>query len=345
MAQPMSPIVLTMGEPGGISGEITLKSWHLHRQELEPFFVIDDIDRLSRLATDMGWPIKLEKLTALEDTATIFQNSLPVMQIEEAVSGNAGDLIEGNSKAVCSAIDWASELVQSGKCVAMVTNPIHKESLYRSGFSFPGHTEYLAHLADITHEPIMMLASPNLRVVTVTRHVALQSAITKLTAELIVETARTTANALIRDFGISHPRLAISGLNPHAGEGGHMGREEIEVIEPAIRQLKLENLDVFGPRSADTLFHPAARRQYDAAICMYHDQALIPIKTLDFDQAVNVTLGLPFIRTSPDHGTAIEIAGTGQADESSLVAAIKMAGKMAHAREFAVSPFGQDGTV
>ena len=211
----------------------------------------------------------------------------------------------------------------------MVTNPIHKLNLSRSGFSYPGHTEYLAALAGIESQPIMMLANSELRVIPVTRHMGIIDAVNTLSSELIVETALITALALKDYFDIPDPRLVIAGLNPHAGEGGVMGKEEIEIIEPAIAEIKKRGYRVSGPHPADTMFHHRAREKYDAALCMYHDQALIPIKTIDFDGAVNVTLGLPFVRTSPDHGTALDIAGTGQAREDSLVAALKLAAKMA----------------
>ncbi|WP_035683583.1 4-hydroxythreonine-4-phosphate dehydrogenase PdxA, partial [Azospirillum brasilense] len=215
---------------------------------------------------------------------------------------------------------------------AVVTNPIQKSALYAAGFRHPGHTEYLAHLAGLTEEPVMMLAAQDLRVVPVTIHVSVRDAVPLVTRQAILHAGRVTAAALTRDFGIARPRLAVAALNPHAGEGGAMGREEIDVIAPAVADLRAEGIDAVGPKPADTLFHAAARRGYDAALCMYHDQALIPLKTIDFDTGVNITLGLPFVRTSPDHGTALDIAGTGKAGASSLIAALTTAEAMAARR-------------
>ncbi|MEK9678101.1 MAG: 4-hydroxythreonine-4-phosphate dehydrogenase PdxA [Rhodospirillaceae bacterium] len=333
MTASLLPTALTMGEPGGISGEITLKTWLYHRHELAPFCVIDDIDRLKRLAKQLAWSVKPEAIASPEDTAAAYLKGVPVLQIDEPIIGDVGHLDPANGPGVRRSIDQAVEFVASGRCGALVTNPIHKENLYKTGFKFPGHTEYLGHLAGDKFTPIMMLVSDRLRVVTVTRHVGLRQAIEELTTELIVETAEVTVESLKMDFGIPEPRLAVSGLNPHAGEGGHMGREEIEIITPAIEALKAGGHNVIGPLPGDTMFHATARERYDVALCMYHDQALIPIKTLDFDSAVNVTLGLPFIRTSPDHGTALEIAGTGMASETSLVASLRLAGHMALARQ------------
>jgi 4-hydroxythreonine-4-phosphate dehydrogenase len=223
-------------------------------------------------------------------------------------------------------------LVQSGDAAAVVTGPIHKQTMYQGGFRFAGHTEYLAHLAGIATPPVMMLACSELKVVPVMVHVSLVESIRRLTTAIVVEKAAITAAALRRDFGIAHPRLAVAGLNPHAGEGGDMGGEEARIIRPAIDALRAKDIDAFGPLSPDTMFSARARARYDAAICMYHDQALIPIKTIDFEGAVNLTLGLPFVRTSPDHGTALDIAGTGRANEASLVAALRMADAMARQR-------------
>jgi len=234
-----------------------------------------------------------------------------------------------NGAAVLSSIERAVALVQAGECTALVTNPIQKSALYEAGFGYPGHTEYLAALADMESEPVMMLAGGGLRVVPVTIHLPLRDAIETLSTEMIVQCGRVTAAGLKADFGIDQPRLALAALNPHAGEGGSLGMEEIEIIAPAAAILAREGYSVIGPLPADTLFHAAARSRYDAVLCMYHDQALIPLKTVDFDTGVNITLGLPFVRTSPDHGTALDIAGTGKADPSSLIAAMKTAVEMA----------------
>jgi 4-hydroxythreonine-4-phosphate dehydrogenase len=239
-----------------------------------------------------------------------------------------------NAHAVVESIVRATRLTMAGETSGVVTNPISKATLYSAGFEYPGHTEYLASLTE-TKLPVMMLACPQLRVVPITIHVSLQKAIVALTRAVIVETCRVTHAALRRDFGIDHPRLAIAGLNPHAGEQGTMGDDEARVIIPAMEELRAEGIDVSGPWPSDTMFTARARPQYDVAMCMYHDQALIPIKTLDMDGGVNVTLGLPIIRTSPDHGTAFGIAGTGTADPSSLIAAIDLAASLAERKDAA----------
>ena len=332
MTSPARPAAVTMGDPAGIGGEITLKAWLNRRRELAPFFVLDDPDRLARLAARIKLDVKVVAIGAPSEAERIFERALPVLPVALSSETEPGRLNPENGPAVEASIKRAVTLTMEGNAGAVVTNPIHKLGLAKTGFRYPGHTEFLAALAGITSEPVMMLAADVLRVVAVTRHVSVRHALTLVTSELIAETAHITDLALKRDFGIKRPRLAIAALNPHAGEGGLMGREEIDIIEPTLSKLRSQGLDVSGPHPADTLFHPAARNKYDAALCMYHDQALIPIKTIAFDSAVNVTLGLPFIRTSPDHGTALDIAGTGRADESSLVAAIKMAGAMARSR-------------
>jgi 4-hydroxythreonine-4-phosphate dehydrogenase len=233
---------------------------------------------------------------------------------------------------VIRSIDMAVADVQAGRAAAVVTNPINKEVLYRAGFRHPGHTEYLAELAGDGSVSVMMLASSQLRVVPVTIHLALRCAIAQLSSAAIVHAGRVTQAALRRDFGVAAPVIAVAGLNPHAGEAGALGREDLDLVAPAIAELRAAGVDARGPLAADTMFHAAARRGYDAALCMYHDQALIPIKTLDFDGAVNITLGLPFVRTSPDHGTAFDIAGSGQARPDSLIAALKLAAEMAARR-------------
>ncbi|MBT7957466.1 MAG: 4-hydroxythreonine-4-phosphate dehydrogenase PdxA [Rhodospirillaceae bacterium] len=326
------PTVLTMGEPGGISGEVSLKAWHAAHHILQPYFVIDSAERLKKLSVSLNLNIDIVEISTPHEALTLFKKALPVLPIELADQVIPGELNSKNAPAVISAIEQAVELVQSGEAGAIVTNPIHKKALYQIGFSQPGHTEFLAALAGIETEPVMMLTSERLRVIPVTRHVGVQAALKLLTPELIVETALIADAALRQDFGLAQPRLAIAALNPHAGEGGAMGEEEKTLIEPAIKELQSQGISVTGPHPPDTLFHEQARKLYDVALCMYHDQALIPIKTLDFDSAVNVTLGLPFIRTSPDHGTALDIAGTGQANEQSLVAALKLAGELAQNR-------------
>lgn len=317
----MPPLAVTMGDPNGIGGEITMKAWQA--KNTPPFFMIDDAARLQALAASLNWDIPMAEIASPAETAEVFSTALPILH----------QPLADHAAAVIGSIRQAVELVCSGQASAVVTNPIHKKSLYDAGFSFPGHTEFLADLAGIDTPPVMMLASPQLRVVPVTVHVSIAEALAQLTTGVIVTLSRITAQSLRQDFSLQNPRLAIAGLNPHAGEGGGMGEEEQTVIAPALKQLREEGINATGPHPPDTLFHAAARENYDAAICMYHDQALIPIKTLDFDGAVNITLGLPFVRTSPDHGTAFDIAGTGKASERSLLAALAMAADMASRRQ------------
>ncbi len=328
------PLALTMGEPAGVGGEITLKAWAArHEAAVPPFVVLDDPDRLSALAAKLGMAVPVRAVADPGDAVALFDQALPVLPVRLGHPVVAGTPDPVNGAAVIDSIDRAVALVQAGQAAAVVTNPIQKSSLYAAGFRHPGHTEYLAHLAGLTEEPIMMLAAADLRVVPVTIHVSVRDAVDLLTTDAIIHAGRVTAAALARDFGIERPRLAVAGLNPHAGEGGAMGREEIDVIAPAIAVLRADGIDVSGPRPPDTMFHAAARRGYDAALCMYHDQALIPVKTVDFDSGVNITLGLPFVRTSPDHGTALDIAGTGTANATSLIAALKTAEEMARNRQ------------
>ncbi|OHC83951.1 MAG: 4-hydroxythreonine-4-phosphate dehydrogenase PdxA [Rhodospirillales bacterium RIFCSPLOWO2_12_FULL_67_15] len=318
-----------MGEPAGIGGEIALKAWFARaRDRLPPFFVIDDPERLSALARRLALAVPVKAIAGPEDARAVFRSALPVLPepLPKAVEPGRPDA--ANGVAVCRSIERAVELVQAGRAAALVTNPIHKASLYQGGFLYAGHTEFLAALARVTTPPVMMLACDTLRVVPVTIHVSLVESIRALTTEAIVTKAAITAKALARDFGIRAPRLAIAGLNPHAGEGARLGTEEETIIRPAIERLRARGIEASGPWPPDTMFAPAARATYDAAICMYHDQALIPIKTIAFDEAVNLTLGLPFVRTSPDHGTAFDIAGTGKARPQSLIAAIRMAARM-----------------
>ena len=331
------PLVLTMGEPAGVGGEITLKAWLRRKEGVPPFFVLDDPARLQRLADGLGLAVPVRAIEGAEQASDAFAAFLPVLPRTLAAPVTPGRPDVANAAAVRAAIEDAVALAQAGAAAAVVTNPIHKHCLYSAGFQYPGHTEFLAALAGIGTPPVMMLASEELRVVPVTIHTSLTQAVHVLCTGHIVETATITADALERDFGIARPRLAVAGLNPHAGEGGGMGSEEAEIVEPAIAALQSKGIDAVGPFAADTLFHARARRTYDAAICMYHDQALIPIKTIDFERAVNVTLGLPFVRTSPDHGTALDIAGSGRANEVSLVSALIMAAAMARRRALAAA--------
>ncbi|HEX3498724.1 MAG TPA: 4-hydroxythreonine-4-phosphate dehydrogenase PdxA [Stellaceae bacterium] len=327
----LAPLVLTMGEPAGIGAEIAMAAWLRRGEGLPPFFLLDDVDRLAALARRLGWTVPLQAIAAPEEAAAAFPIRLPVLPIALARPVVPGQPDTGNAGAIIAAIDTAVGFAACGRAAAVVTNPINKQVLYSAGFKHPGHTEYLAELAGGV-QPVMMLACPELRVVPVTIHLALRAAVAALTGEAIVAAGRITAAGLRRDFAIARPVLAVAGLNPHAGESGALGREEIEIIAPAVAALRREGIDAVGPFPADTLFHAAARKRYDAVLCMYHDQALIPIKTVDFDGGVNVTLGLPFIRTSPDHGTAFDIAGSGTANPTSLIAALKLAGEMAARR-------------
>lgn len=322
------PLALSMGEPAGIGGEITLKAWREHRSSLPPFFLIDCPHRLSNLASKLEWTIPICTITSPHEALDVFHDALPILE-HPVTAGEPGILSRHTAKSVISSIERAVQLAVTGKAAGVVTNPIHKHALHKAGFNFPGHTEFLADLAGITTPPIMMLACEELRVVPLTVHLSLQNAISQLTSDLIVEKCLITAQALKEHFAIDNPRLALAGLNPHAGENGDMGSEEIDIIAPAIQRLQKKGIDAVGPLAPDTMFHQKARQGYDVAMCMYHDQGLIPVKTLAFDLGVNVTLGLPFIRTSPDHGTALDIAGSGQASENSLCAALKIAAHMA----------------
>ena len=326
------PIALTMGEPAGVGGEIALKAWLARADGLPSFYLRDDPERLAGLAYRLGWRIPVRAITNPGEAAEIFPAALPVAPTGLSPRARPGQPDPADAPAVIGAIDAAVADVRAGRAAAVVTNPIQKDNLYRAGFRHPGHTEYLAELAGGGITPDMMLVCSELRVVPVTIHLPLRRAITCLNMAAIVAVARITDAALRAEFGIPAPVLAVAGLNPHAGEAGGLGREEIEIIEPAIATLRREGIDARGPFAADTMFHAEARRSYDAALCMYHDQALIPIKTIDFDGGVNVTLGLPFVRTSPDHGTALGIAGKGTARAGSLIAALRLAAQMAAAR-------------
>jgi 4-hydroxythreonine-4-phosphate dehydrogenase len=326
------PLALTMGEPAGIGGEIALQAWLRRGEGIAPFYAIDDPARLSALAHRLGWDVPVCAIDSAPEATPAFARALPVFPVGGQVRARPGRPDMADAAAVVRAIDIAVADVTAGYAAALVTNPINKDALYRAGFRHPGHTEYLAELAGASGGAVMMLAGPQLRVVPVTIHVALREAVDRLSAASIVHAGRVTHATLIRDFGIAAPVIAVAGLNPHAGEAGALGREDIDIVAPAVAELRGAGIDARGPLAADTMFHAAARRAYDAALCMYHDQALIPVKTLDFDNSVNVTLGLPFIRTSPDHGTAFDIAGTGKARPDSLIAALKLAGEMAARR-------------
>jgi 4-hydroxythreonine-4-phosphate dehydrogenase len=318
---PRRPLALTMGDPAGIGPEITLAAWAARRRGY-PFVLLGD-PALYPGARVVG---------SAADAVAVFPEALPVLPIVLVTDAIAGEPNVENAAAIIASIEQATLLTMAGETAAVVTNPISKATLYGAGFAHPGHTEFLAALTGVVR-PVMMLAAPALRVVPITIHVSLRDALATLTTAAIIDTCRITEAALRRDFGIARPRLAIAGLNPHAGEGGAMGDEEIRIIRPAMDVLAAEGIDVSGPWPPDTMFTARARPQYDVAMCMYHDQALIPLKTLDMDGGVNVTLGLPIIRTSPDHGTAFGIAGQGVADPASLIAALDLAAELAARKE------------
>lgn len=328
----MKPLALTMGDPAGIGGELTLRAWLAEHNGGPCFAALDDPGRLRDLARVLRLEVPIAEIADLGAAASTFPDALPVLPVRLPAPSAPGRPNVANAPAVIGSIEQATRLAQSGAAGGVVTNPISKATLYGAGFRFPGHTEFLAALTGVAGREVMMLASPLLRVVPVTVHVSLRRALELLSTDAIVAAARTTHAALHRDFGIPRPRLAIAGLNPHAGEGGALGQEEAATIEPAIAALRADGLDVSGPWPPDTMFTEAARARYDAAICMYHDQALIPLKTLDMRQGVNVTLGLPIVRTSPDHGTAFDIAGQGVADPASLIAALRLAAELAGRR-------------
>ena len=326
------PLALTLGEPAGIGPDIALSAWLRRDHDQVPaFYVVGDRALLEARATALGINVRCKDATP-DRAAALFDSALPVVSTGPAATAKPGQPDASSAPCAIASIERAVADVIAGHAAAVVTNPIAKSVLYRTGFKYPGHTEFLASLAagrGVAPLPVMLLWSPELSVVPVTIHLALRDAIAALTTDLIVTTVRIVARDLRVRFGSAQPRLALAGLNPHAGEDGTMGREDRDIIAPAVAALRAENINARGPLPADTMFHAAARATYDCAICMYHDQALIPAKTLAFDHAVNVTLGLPFIRTSPDHGTAFDIAGTGRANPSSLIAALKLAAEMA----------------
>ncbi len=327
------PLALTLGEPAGIGPDLTLGIWQRRVElDLPPFYLIGDPDYLRSRARTLGIDIPLMAVTPMEACAA-FERGLPVVPLDLPVTAEPGKPDTTSAPAAIASIRRAVADVLAGFAAAVVTNPVAKNVLYQSGFAEPGHTEFLARLAaEATGkpvQPVMMLWSSELAVVPVTIHLPLRDVVTALTTDLIVQTGRIVARDLRARFGVKHPRLAIAGLNPHAGEDGALGEEDAAIVAPAVARLKADGIDVLGPLPADSMFHERARATYDVALCMYHDQALIPIKTLAFDHAVNVTLGLPFVRTSPDHGTAFDIAGTGKADPSSLIAALTLAARLA----------------
>jgi len=323
-SQPALPVAISCGEPAGIGPEIAARAWHALKDDLTLIYLGDP----DHLPDDC--PVTC--IGSAAEAQQVCHGSLPVLAHRFEGQLTAGQPNPQHAQSVINMIAKSVALVRAGEAGAVCTAPIHKKALQDgAGLAYPGHTEFLAAQAEIDRA-VLMLAGDQLRVVPTTIHLPLADVPAALTPELLEATIRTTHAGLIRDFGISAPRLAVAGLNPHAGEGGKMGLEDIEVIAPVLDRLRSEGMDLEGPLSADTMFHAAARAGYDAAICMYHDQALIPIKTLDFDRGVNVTLGLPFVRTSPDHGTALDIAGKGIANASSMIEAVRLAARMAAAR-------------
>lgn len=325
----MSPLAVALGDPAGIGPEIVAKAWAQRQlRSLPPFFAVGD-----RRSIEAVWDGPIVTISEPAEAACRFDAALPLIQVEDA-----GEIVPGlpnmpGARCSLDALEMAAGLARSGAAGALVTGPVSKGQLYAIGFSHPGQTEFIAERCGIAADNVaMMLAGPSLRTVPVTTHVPLREVSEMLSIELIVLKARATERGLVRNFGIASPRLAIAGFNPHAGEGGALGREEIDFIIPAIEQLRAEGIDVIGPLAADTMFHARARKAYDAAICLYHDQALIPLKTLHFDEGVNMTLGLPIVRTAPDHGTAFEIAGRDCAEPGAMIAAIALAASCAEKR-------------
>ncbi|MEM6382396.1 MAG: 4-hydroxythreonine-4-phosphate dehydrogenase PdxA [Pseudomonadota bacterium] len=330
-AKPPAPLAVSMGEPGGIGPDIILEAVKggPDGETAPDFLVFGDPVTLSERAIQLGLDVSIVGPSAGRPVGA----NLPVEPTSTSEGFVAGVLTKDSAKAALASLSAATRAVAEGRCSGLVTAPINKSNLYEIGFEFPGHTEFLEHftrteLAEPQARSVMMLAGPRLRAVPVTIHVPLAQVPSLLRSQDIIDICRITAADLQRRFGIENPRLAVAGLNPHAGENGSIGSEEKELIEPAIKRLRLDGIQIDGPFPADTLFHEEARGRYDVAVCTYHDQALIPAKALDFHDTVNVTLGLPFVRTSPDHGTALELAGTGYASPRSFVAALRMAATM-----------------
>jgi len=329
----VQPLALTLGEPAGIGPDLAVAVWRRRAElDLPRFYLIADPDFIRRRAERLNLEVPIATVTPAA-AAAAFPSVLPVVDLDVAVSAEPGRPDRSSAPAAIASLRRAVADVLSGAAAAVVTSPVAKNVLYSWGFAEPGQTEFLATLAQETtgkwQRPVMMLWSPELAVVPVTTHLPLREIFAHLSTELVIETGRIVARDLAGRFRIPRPRLAVAGLNPHAGEEGTLGEEDRAIVAPAVARLKADGIDVRGPLPADSLFHRRARASYDAALCMYHDQALIPIKTLAFDHAVNVTLGLPFVRTSPDHGTAFDIAGTGTADATSLVAALRLAARLA----------------
>jgi 4-hydroxythreonine-4-phosphate dehydrogenase len=325
----INPIAVSIGDPSGIGPEVIAKAWERRVEgHLKPFFAVGDRRSISAV-----WNGPTQIVVTTEEAAAIYDRALPIMDVEDADEIIPGKPNMQGARCALHSLELAVGLTRSGAAGATVTGPVAKAQLYAIGFTHPGQTEFIAERCGVSSTNIaMMLVGPDLRTVPVTIHMPLRDVPDKLTVELIVARVRTTDRGLARNFGIEAPRIAIAGFNPHAGERGALGSEEVEIVGPAIEQLRAEGINVTGPHSPDTMFHPRARATYDAAVCLYHDQALIPIKTLYFDEGVNMTLGLPIVRTAPDHGTAFEIAGTNQAEPGAMMAAIRVAGECAELR-------------
>ena len=330
------PLAVSLGDPAGIGPEIVAKAWAARdAADLSPFFVVGDMRAIAEV-----WEGPLERIESPREATALFARALPVLQIEDAGAVVPGEPSLEGARCALQALEVATGITRSGAALALVTAPVSKAQLYAVGFTHPGQTEFIAERCGVAKDnTVMMLAGPTLKVVPVTTHIPLVDVSGALQIETIVAKARVTARGLEKNFGICNPRLAVAGLNPHAGEGGALGREEIEIIVPAIELLRAEGIDASGPFAADGMFHARAREAYDAAICMYHDQALIPLKALHFDEGVNMTLGLPIVRAAPDHGTAFGIAGRNIADAGAMIAALRLAGSAAETRmTFACPP-------
>jgi 4-hydroxythreonine-4-phosphate dehydrogenase len=323
------PLAVSMGDPAGVGPEITAKAWKARElHSLAPFFAVGDARSVEAV-----WDGPVQRISDPEEALSVFATALPVITIDDA-----GEIVPGKpdidgARCALQSLELAAGLARSDAADALVTGPVSKAQLYGVGFTYPGQTEFVAERCGVSRDnTVMMLAGPTLRVVPITVHVAFADVPALLSIELVLAKARVTARGLYRNFGIEKPRLAFAGLNPHAGESGAIGREEIDILQPAIAQLREEGIDAIGPFAADGMFHARARAGYDAALCLYHDQALVPLKTLHFDEGVNITLGLPIVRTSPDHGTAFGIAGRDEANPGAMIAALRMAAAAAGRR-------------
>jgi 4-hydroxythreonine-4-phosphate dehydrogenase len=325
----MRPLAVALGDPAGIGPEIVAKAWDAREEHgLAPFFAVGD-----RRSIQAVWAGPVELIASPDEAADCFNRALPLIQIEDTRPIVPGEPDLAGARCALDSLEMAAGLARSPIVGGLVTAPVAKAQLYAIGFAHPGQTEFVAERCGIASaNAVMMLVGPTLRAVPITTHVPLREVAELVTVDLIVAKARATDRGLARNFGIDRPRLAIAGFNPHAGEQGAIGREEIELILPAIEILRAEGIDVIGPLAADTMFHARARAEYDCALCLYHDQALIPLKTLHFDEGVNMTLGLPIVRTSPDHGTAFAIAGRNKANPGAMIAAISLAAEAARNR-------------